>query len=123
MLWIAIIASVVLDFGSRHRFVIQADVVEVNHYVACDGSPIFDQIIWWDWEGDRFIVREWRMVKHRYQLPLCDWSRGGYVSPVETSLGEIRVRAGSYRETWSDHDPEAENRSIVPLDQRRRFVR
>jgi hypothetical protein len=99
----------------------RADVVEVNHYYDERGSAVFDQLIFWDWwdsESD-YRVFAWRLLKSAAQEPLRDWQRGGYT--VRWLDGNVlrEVRSGSIRETWTQFDPEVQDRDILPPHRRR----
>jgi len=92
------------------------DIAETNHFYDDCGRLVFTQIIWW---SERDAVIAWRMDKELGVAPQRDWRNGGYVSLWNDS-GFIReVRSRFVRETFTQHDPEAENRNIVPVEQRR----
>lgn len=107
----------------------RVDCVEVNHFYGEQGRLIFDQAIFYDWSpaDERYQVRDWRLVKNPAQIPTRDWARG--VDPQDrvprytaTWLdGEVlrRVEADSYRETWTQYDPELLEREQFPKERRR----
>lgn len=96
------------------------DIVEVNSVVCADsGEVTLTQVIWWDWDGSRFIVRDWRHLKVSMQPVMsrdgryrCDWVDNGVLR---------RVEAVHRRLTVTFNDPEAANRAVVPLDDRRKL--
>ena len=94
------------------------DVVELNHFYDDNGQPVFDQVIYYDWDGARHQVRDWWLVKDPGQLPQRDWARGGYVALWFDDSVLRQVRAASLRETWTQYDPVAE-REVLPKEQRR----
>lgn len=99
----------------------QVDLIEVNHFYDDEGRLVFDQAIFYDWCGvaTRYQVRAWRLVKHPSQLPQRDWQRGGYVTVWRDGDLLRRVHAASYRETWTQHDPELDARQLLPAHERR----
>jgi len=106
--------------GAYHDTV---DVIEVNHlYGNDDGKWMYDQLIFWEWKGERFeVVDEYRMMKKVGELPVRDWQNGGY-SLTWTEQQAIRhVHANSTRETWclQMDDPEVAEREHLPKEKRR----
>lgn len=93
-------------------------VTEINHYYDSNGCHIFDQIIYWDWEQDHYNVRAWRLLKHESQRPSYIGRRGWVTTHFD---GETlrRVRAESFRETWTQYDVELLERDILPPERRR----
>jgi hypothetical protein len=103
----------------------RCDLVELNHFYDEMGRLVFDQVIFYDWSDDeaRFNVRAWRLGKHPSQLPFRDWESGGY---RVTWLDGDRLRdvfSAHYRETWTQYDPELEEREHLPKDRRRELGR
>lgn len=97
------------------------DLIELNHYFDQEGRLVFDQVIFYDWsEGDaRYNVREWRLVKNPAQIPSRDWNDGGYRAMWDDGALVRQVRSKSYRETWTQYDPELEAREVLPKESRR----
>jgi hypothetical protein len=97
------------------------DLAEVNHHYDENGRWVFDQVIFYDWSpGDeRYTVRAWRLVKNPNILPQRDWERGGYRS-LWYDGGVLRnIHALSFRETWSQTDPELVERLYLPKERRK----
>jgi hypothetical protein len=103
----------------------RVDLIEVNHFYNERGSLVFDQIIFYDWSAaeGRFHVRAWRLVKCPAQIPHRDGQRGEYVAVW--SDGEVlrRVRSDSFRESWTQYDPELLEREYLPKEHRRELNR
>lgn len=99
----------------------RVDLIEVNHFFDGCGRQAFDQAIFWDWcPGDcRFHVRDWRMLKKPSQCPRFD--HGTEDAFMLWQDGEVlrEVRANNYRESWTQHDPELDERRIIPQERRR----
>lgn len=94
------------------------DVIELNHFYDENGKHVFDQLIFYDWNKYtcRHDVVAWRLVKDgnlptkylgRYRS--C-WSDGGVWRTVY---------ATSYRESWTQYDPELVERSNLDKNKRR----
>lgn len=76
------------------------DLAEVNHFYDENGRLVFDQLIAWDWDGSRFQVRDWRLIKSESQIPQPD-PAGGYSAMWLDGEVMRRVHAKAFRETWS----------------------
>ncbi len=101
---------------SRQR----VDLIELNHFVDNEGREVFRQLIFYDWSEThhRYHVRAWRLVKDASQLPQRHWSPAIYQSTWHDDHQLRQVWSPTYRETWSQKDPERANREILPEDQR-----
>lgn len=96
------------------------DLVELNHFYDDCGKLVFDQTIFYDWHPaeSRYHVRAWRLTKQAGLVPLqvgpkgwvCRWQDGE----------QLRwVWSHSFRETWTQYDPELAEREILPKERRR----
>lgn len=99
------------------------DLLEVNHFYDEQGRLVFDQFIAWDWDGSRFQVRAWRLIKHESQIPQRDHKHGGYVATWNDGDVTRSVRSGSMRETWLQHDPALADREYLEKEKRRELKR
>lgn len=96
-------------------------LIEVNHLYDARGQHVIDQVIFWDWDRDRFQVRAWRLIKSDVQLPKrnrcgdyeCYWCDGNTLR---------KVIAHQKRETWTTYDPEVLEREMLPIEFRRELV-
>ena len=98
-----------------------ADVIELNHFYDPEGRKVFDQVIFWEWHAEEAVFRvvAWRLWKSPAQTPQRDWQRGGYRT-LWLDVDQPRlVRATSFHETWTQFDPELEDRQFLPPDRRR----
>lgn len=91
----------------------RCDSIELNHFYDGAGRPVFDQVIFW--QGDR--VRAWRLWKSPEQTPRR--RPGGFAVTWFDGDRLREVRALSYRESWTQHDPELEDRDLLPAHERR----
>ncbi len=98
----------------------RVDLIELNHFIDDQGREVFRQIIFFDWSAThhRYHVRAWRLVKDASQLPQRNWEPSGYQCTWHDDNQLRQVWAPSFRETWSQIDPERANRELLPEDQR-----
>ena len=99
----------------------RVDLIEVNNFYDPEGRLVFDQVIFWGYYSDTgtFHVLAWRLIKQPWQKPTYDHASREWVTAWSDD-GRMRVvRAMSAAETWSQHDPEAEDRSLIPSCERR----
>lgn len=112
----------VLSMGADNDRIIlgeSVDVVELNHFYDGDGKPVLDQLLFYRWNGSRHELIDWRSVKSPACLPVrhgsrweCFWQDGHRWR---------RIRCASYRESWTQHDPELADREIMPYDSRQKL--
>ena len=97
------------------------DLIETNHFYDEHGRLVFDQVIFYDWShGDaRYQVRAWRLVKNPNQLPVRDWSNGGYTALWQDGEVLRKVHAPAVRESYLQYDPELIEREYLPKERRR----
>jgi hypothetical protein len=117
LLAVAVIGALPLDLVTTDA----ADVIELNHLYDGDGRPVFDQVIFWQWHADEgaYHVLAWRLWKSPAQTPWREWLAGGFVTTWFDGDRLRLVRSRSYRETWTQHDPELEDRQLLPAHERR----
>lgn len=99
----------------------QADVIELNHFYDQEGRKVFDQVIFWGWYGDdgAFHVLAWRLWKSPAQTPEFDWTRRSWLTLWQDGPQLRQVRATTFHESWTQFDPEAEDRPQLPPPERR----
>ncbi len=98
----------------------RVDLIEVNHFYDEHGKLVFDQIIFYDWcdQKCRYNVRAWRLLKKPAQVPSRNWEHGDYVSIWKDGALVRHVRAPSFRESWTQYDPELAERDFLPKERR-----
>jgi hypothetical protein len=119
----------IVNIGST-PIVDRVDMVELNHRYGLDGQFMFDQVIWYDWnqEEERFDIVDFRVISNSEAEPLpkgrvwvSDWmDEGRYLSSKMTWR---QVIASSYKETWTQYDPEQDQGWVLPDYYRRRLRR
>lgn len=94
-----------------------ASVAELNHVYDQCGKKCFTQLIVWDWSDhlSDHHVGAWALVKGIVQIDRGTVTRITLKQPD----GILRVTAGSFRESWTQYDPEIDDRQRVPQGQRR----
>lgn len=99
----------------------RVDLVELNHFYDEQGRHVFDQIIFYDWSGNRgrYNVRAWRLLKSADQVPHRDARTGAYTALWHDGHVLRKVQATTMRESWTQHDPELIERAFLPKEQRR----
>ena len=96
------------------------DLIEVNHFYDEHGRLVFDQVIFYDWctSENRYQVRAWRLLKKPSQIPHRDMNTGEYLTTWHDGDVLRRVQARSFRESWTQYDPELREREYLPKDRR-----
>lgn len=97
------------------------DVLELNRYYDEVGRLLHTQVIGWSFdEGhdkSRLNVVFWRLAKVVSDYPVPQGSY--YVTTYRDGDAMRKVYGRSYRETWTQYDPEMEDRNNLPMNQRR----
>lgn len=93
----------------------QVGVIEVNHYYDDQAHHVFDQFIFRDFNPytNNFEIVDWRLKKPEHCGP-----DGCSVFFYDNGIMR-RVDAGRVNESWTQIDPELNERSILPKEQRR----
>lgn len=99
------------------------DLIEVNHVYDDRGRLVLQQVIFWDWHADRgrFHVVAWRMLRETGQIPRRDWQQDDYFCLWYDGDVLREVRAPSRSETWTQFDPELDDRQELPRSLRRKL--
>ena len=109
------------DFKDGPVITQYVDLIEINHYYDAEtGKIVLDQVIYWYWSDylSEFVVIAWRLDKE--EAPIRVVRRDTHKFDLIIFQNEIlyHVRSPSYRETWTQFDPDLRNRRIVPKAQR-----
>lgn len=88
-------------------------IIEHNHFYDEQGRHVFTQNIFWRWNKyeSRFDVIDFRLVKNgeRPVSKTLIWMDGGTLR---------KVHANNVQESWTQVDPELENRLVLPKEKR-----
>jgi len=120
---VAALALIAADSGSGRPLRDHCDRIEINHVVnTTTGEVQLDQIIYWDYSPTHgYIVRAWRTHKCFSQSPYRvtpNLYRSSFHDSRDQNASR-EVTAGSFIETYTDHDPESNNQEIVGRNERR----
>lgn len=107
-------------------------IIELNHVHNDDAEPRFDQLIFWEFrrsvplDGDgptwSYHVIAWRIVEaedYRLRKEQSRWVLTLWDRETDESRQLRIIRAVSFRETWTNHDREIEQRTRLHQDYRR----
>jgi hypothetical protein len=98
------------------------DWVEYNWLHDAEGKKIFGQIVYWEQgEDGQDNVVSWRLWKQDSQIPAYDPRQGLWKAIWWDSSACClrRITSASKEHTWTQHDPELENRCGWPKERRR----
>lgn len=100
----------------------RVDVVELNHFYDCEGKPVLDQLIFWDFcrGSERFQVRAWRLWRSETAAHSAAWK--GVIIFIDGERLRV-IRYVTRRESWTQEDPELIERTVLPTDQRKDLSR
>ena len=103
------------------------DLIELNHFYDHQGRHVYDQVIFYEQspETGRFQVRAWCLIEDRDNLSRRPMKN------VETQLVQVdwfdkdqrlvrKITSRSFRESWTQIDPERANKKI--LEERSRIA-
>ncbi|MFN3189717.1 MAG: hypothetical protein ACE361_04260 [Aureliella sp.] len=117
---------VISSFPSR-RIVEQVELIELNHFYDDLGRHAYDQVVFYEWSPDyrRLHVLAWHLVeKDAARIPRYDPGRKDYYSQWVDRDEQVQrtVRSNSFQETWSQTDPERDNRRVFDEKYRVSFL-
>lgn len=98
------------------------DRIEVNAMYDDRGLLVFDQLLFYDWQGERFQIRAWRMVKNANQLPRLNHATNRYECHWQDGEVERVITAPVVMRTQTQFDPELTERSYLPKELRRELL-
>lgn len=93
------------------------DLIELNHCYNEEGLPIYHQYIFWKWDGQLgYRVQAYRVLKGQFSGP-CRY-RSGYRARWCDNGVFREITAPYFRETWTQYDPELDDRQVFPMEKR-----
>lgn len=97
----------------------RVDLIQVSHVYNKRGVLTLDQLLFYDWDGRDYQVRDWRRLRQDSERPVRDFRRGDW-AVLYREFGLLReIRGLRFRETWTQYDPEKEEQKKLPVNQRR----
>lgn len=97
------------------------DVVEFNHYYDKDGQLIFDQLIFYRWDGERFELIDCRTIRESgyYHNAIKSFTSSNNSILFISNDKLYKVRFGEFRETWTQEDPDVKDREKYQFEARK----
>jgi hypothetical protein len=97
------------------------DLAELNSFHDCNGRHVYDQVIFYEWSPSlhRYHVRAW-VLSDGDKQPQRDYRTGLYVTKYterDSNLSRT-VTATHFRRSWTQTDPERENKRLLPEHER-----
>ncbi len=127
MIYCLLVSMVAMHPGDPDNVAITShvDLIEVNHYFDNEGKPVFNQLIFhnWDDSAGRFNVCAWRLLKNPNQIPVRNAVTGHYSATWHDGKILRTVNAERRIETWTQYDPETWERAFLPKSQRPDLLR
>lgn len=118
------IAAVLLLLVPQPSIIVRdrVDVIEINHFHDDEAKQVFEQLLFWDWCDRRgcLHIADWRLSKGAIR-PHYDYARGEWLATWTDGTTLREVKASGFRETWTQHDPELEDRAKWPQERRRKL--
>ncbi len=97
----------------------RVDLIEVNHYHDKSGEFILNQVIFYEWSPTdlRFQIQDYKLMKQKTQFPARQI--GDEYFSVWHDGNILRcVSSGCFSETWTQHDPNHKELSILKNENR-----
>jgi len=97
------------------------DLVTLNYVYNEEGELNFAQLIFWDWDGSRYQVVDWRMYKREEQYPIREksiWVLRWYDEGILR-----KVISNHFTTTWTQYDAEIMEQETLPSIKRRKLRR
>lgn len=98
------------------------DLVEYNHFYDGNGVLVFRQVMFYSFRNGDYELREWHLVKSGSSGATPPLQEGKYFATYIHSYFDgsfKKVLAASRRLSWTQYDPELEERNKLPKDLRR----
>lgn len=96
----------------------RVETIEVNHVYDARGNHVFDQTIFWEtriFRGKTVkTIKAWRLIKEQSQIPIKDHKTGEYKTFWKDGGVMREVVSDTFRESWTQYDPELFERENVP---------
>jgi hypothetical protein len=125
-MWFALLISLAVvrsDFNTTHD---HCDLAELNSFHDCNGRHVYDQVIFYEWNPslNRYHVRAW-VLSDGDKQPQRDYRTGLYVTKYterDSNLERV-ITSTHYRRSWSQIDPERDNKRLLPENERHALIK
>lgn len=92
-------------------------LMELNHYYSLKGDYIYSQVVLWNEDPvtGKLQVGAWSIADDFHNAPFP--THGNGIHRWQNSKGQ-QAHSRLFRESWTQSDPERENKRIFPEDER-----
>jgi hypothetical protein len=118
----SLLLCLILVLGSSKDKAYHCDMLELNHFYDLDSNHIFDQVILWKWYDPEceYHVSEYYMLNLDMSAEINKKPQKNYSSGLyEAWRGVDKIIAPNFRESWTQTDPERNDKH--KLDERLRI--
>lgn len=104
------------------------DLIELNHFYDKQARYVFSQVIFYERlaENGQFRVRSWALVNEQESLTrIPEYNPATEVVTVTMKLPNdvvVRLKSRLFRETWTQNDPEKDDKLKLPEQYRLRLA-
>jgi hypothetical protein len=102
------------------------DLVEHNSFYDCFGRHVYDQTIFYEWNPSlhRYHVRAW-VLSDGDKQPQRDYRNGLWITKYteRDSAIERTITSTHYRRSYSQVDPERDNKRLLPEHERHALIK
>lgn len=99
----------------------RCDLIELNHFYDAKGAYIYDQVIFWklDVPTGKFHVSSWCLADRNMVYDIPEKTASGWIVRHLNQKGKrINIKAPMFRESWTQIDPEREDKKFLREDLR-----
>ena len=120
------IFALLFILGSQSTTHDHCDLAELNSFHDCNGRHVYDQVIFYEWSPSlhRYHVRAWVLCDGDKQ-PQRDYRTGLWITKYtdrDSNLSRT-VTSTHYRRSWSQIDPERDNKRLLPENERHALIK
>lgn len=89
--------------------------IEINHRYDDMDRHCYDQVLLWDWNAEyrRYDVQAWFLLSnntlHERPRKVGDY----YIIDLTRDGKSYKIKSKIFRETWTDTDPERDNKNLM----------
>lgn len=102
----------------------KCSIIELNHRFDDAGRHCYDQYIFWEWHPSlgRHVALGFALESDKLRLKrlgnACDLE---WIVSTEKGYVTRNIKAPVFRETWTDYDPERQDKDTYPESKRRKM--
>jgi hypothetical protein len=103
------------------------DKIELNHFHDIKGDPVYDQLIFYEYyhPDNQYYVRGWTLLdsKDKTKRFIKNYKADLYTLTWDTGDGHRKISSNKFVESWTQIDPERQNKKLLDERLRKEFVR